>query len=75
MDKTDIYSTGKASVFELCKNEKGFSEIANILGSKPGTIFTMLSDTGGIKANECKRASSHLARPEHKEIRADYQPK
>ncbi len=31
----------KASVFELWKNGTGFSEIANILGSKPGTIFTM----------------------------------
>lgn len=39
----------KASVFELWKNGTGFSEIANILGSKPGTIFTMLRDTGGIK--------------------------
>ena len=29
----------KASVFELWKNGTGFSEIANILGSKPGTIF------------------------------------
>ena len=38
----------KASVFELWKNGTGFSEIANILGSKPGTIFTMLRDTGGI---------------------------
>ncbi|MEI9229970.1 hypothetical protein RI663_31660, partial [Pseudomonas aeruginosa] len=35
----------KASVFELWKNGTGFSEIANILGSKPGTIFTMLRDT------------------------------
>ncbi|EOO1974184.1 hypothetical protein, partial [Escherichia coli] len=26
---------------ELWKNGTGFSEIANILGSKPGTIFTM----------------------------------
>ncbi|WP_149006786.1 hypothetical protein, partial [Escherichia coli] len=36
---------------ELWKNGTGFSEIANILGSKPGTIFTMLRDTGGIKLN------------------------
>ncbi|MBB7198425.1 hypothetical protein HEN30_022735, partial [Escherichia coli] len=45
----------KASVFELWKNGTGFSEIANILGSKPGTIFTMLRDTGGIKPHECQR--------------------
>ncbi len=50
----------KASVFELWKNGTGFSEIANILGSKPGTIFTMLRDTGGIKPHERKRAVAHL---------------
>ncbi|STM57521.1 transposase InsI [Escherichia coli] len=48
----------KASVFELWKNGTGFSEIANILGSKPGTIFTMLRDTGGIKPHERKRGCS-----------------
>ncbi len=50
----------KASVFELWKNGTGFSQIANILGSKPGTIFTMLRDTGGIKPHERKRAVAHL---------------
>ena len=60
----------KASVFELWKNGKGFSEIANILGSKPGTIFTMLRDTGGIKPNERKRAVAHLTLSEREEIRA-----
>lgn len=52
----------KASVFELWKNGTGFSEIANVLGSKPRTIFTMLRDTGGIKPNE------HMS--EREEIRA-----
>ncbi|MFX2626171.1 IS30 family transposase, partial [Enterobacter asburiae] len=60
----------KASVFELWKNGTGFSEIANILGSKPGTIFTMLRDTGGIKPNERKRAVAHLTLSEREEIRA-----
>jgi IS30 family transposase len=58
----------KASVFELWKNGTGFSEIANILGSKPGTIFTMLRDTGGIKPNE--RGPAHLTLSEREEIRA-----
>ena len=40
----------KASVFDLLKNVTGFSEIANILGSKPGTIFTMLRGTAGNSA-------------------------
>jgi hypothetical protein len=60
----------KASVFELWKNGTGFSEIANILGSKPGTIFTMLRDTGDIKPNERKRAEAHLTRPKREVIRA-----
>lgn len=61
----------KASVFELWKNGTGFSEIANILGSKPGTIFTMLRDTGGIKPHERKRAVAHLTLSEREEIRAN----
>ncbi|WP_252500214.1 helix-turn-helix domain-containing protein, partial [Escherichia coli] len=55
---------------ELWKNGTGFSEIANILGSKPGTIFTMLRDTGGIKPHERKRAVAHLTLSEREEIRA-----
>jgi DNA-binding CsgD family transcriptional regulator len=70
LNETNIYSKGKTSVFELWKNGKGFSEIANILGSKPGTIFTMLRDTGGIKPNERKRAVAHLTLSEREEIRA-----
>ena len=60
----------KASVFELWKNGTGFSEIANILGSKPGTICTMLRDTGGIKHIERKRAVAHMTLSEREEIRA-----
>ncbi|RAP71080.1 helix-turn-helix domain protein [Candidatus Erwinia dacicola] len=60
----------KSSVFELWKNGTSFSEIANILGSKLGTIFTMLRDTGGIKPNERKRAVAHLTLSEREEIRA-----
>ncbi|EEV5801013.1 IS30 family transposase, partial [Escherichia coli] len=41
-----------------------------ILGSKPGTIFTMLRDTGGIKPHEHKRAVAHLTLSEREEIRA-----
>ena len=41
-----------------------------ILGSKPGTIFTMLRDTGGIKPHERKRAVAHLTLSEREEIRA-----
>lgn len=60
----------KSLCFELWKNGTGFSEIANITGSKPGTIFTMLRDTGGIKPHERKRAVAHLTLSEREEIRA-----
>lgn len=60
----------KALVFDLWKSGTGFSEIAKVLDSKPGTIFTMLRDTGGIKPNERKRAVAHLTLSEREEIRA-----
>lgn len=60
----------KAFVFDLWKRGTGFSEIARILDSKPGTIFTMLRDTGGIKPSECRRAVAHLTLSEREEIRA-----
>ncbi len=72
LNETNIYSRGKSLCFEekLWKNGTGFSEIANILGSKPGTIFTMLRDTGGIKPHEHKRAVAHLTLSEREEISA-----
>lgn len=60
----------KAFVFDLWKRGTGFSEIARILDSKPGTIFTMLRDTGGIKLSERRRAVAHLTLSEREEIRA-----
>ncbi|MEZ6940864.1 IS30 family transposase [Aeromonas sp. S12(2024)] len=60
----------KAFVFDLWKRGTGFSEIARILDSKPGTIFTMLRDTGGIKPSERRRAVAHLTLSEREEIRA-----
>lgn len=60
----------KAFVFDLWKRGTGFSEIARILDSKPGTIFTMLRDTGGIKPSERRRAVAHLTLSEREEVRA-----
>jgi len=42
----------KEFVFDSWKSGIGFSEIAKVLNSKPGTIFTILRDTGGIKPRE-----------------------
>ncbi len=60
----------KEFAFDSWKNGAGFSEIASILESKPGTIFTILRDTGGIKPRKRKRPASHLTLEEREEIRA-----
>lgn len=59
----------KAFVFESWKSGMGFSDIAKKLDSKPGTIFTILRDTGGIKPAPRKRAPIHLTLAEREEIR------
>jgi len=50
----------------------GFSDNAKIIDSKPGTIFTVLRNTGGIKPQKRKRSPSHLTLPEREEIRAGF---
>ncbi|HIF18158.1 MAG TPA: IS30 family transposase [Cycloclasticus sp.] len=59
----------KEFVFDLWKKGVGFSKIASILDSEPGTIFTILRDTGGIKPPNRKRAPLHLTMAEREEIR------
>ncbi|MGR1225479.1 IS30 family transposase [Aeromonas veronii] len=65
----------KVFVFELWKCGTGFSDIAIILNSKPGTIFTILRGSGGIKPTERRRAVAHLTLSEREEIRADLSAK
>lgn len=60
----------KAFIFDTWKMGIGFSEIAKILESKPGTIFTVLRGTGGIKPQKRKPSPSHLTLAEREEIRA-----
>ncbi len=67
--KRTFTAAEKRFVFDSWKNGIGFSDIAKILDSKPGTIFTILRDTGGIKPCERKRSSSHLTLSEREEIR------
>lgn len=59
----------KAFVFDSQKEGIGFSDIAKSLDSKPGTIFTILRDTGGLKQPERQRRSTHLTIEEREEIR------
>ena len=60
----------KELIFDLWKSGTGFSEIAKSLESKPGTIFTVLRDTGGIKPKQKKQSPRHLTLAEREEIRA-----
>lgn len=46
-----------------------FSEIATTLYSKPGAIFTIVRDSGGMIPNVRKCAVSHLTLSEREEIR------
>ncbi len=57
-------------VFDSWKRGVGFSEIAQQLDVKPGTVFTMLRDTGGIKPPKRQRKVTHLTLAEREEIRA-----
>jgi len=60
----------KELIFDSWKRGIGFSDIAKTMASKPGTIFTVLRDTGGIKPTPRKRSPHHLTLSEREEIRA-----
>jgi len=60
----------KEWIFDSWKKGVGFSEIAKALESKPGTIFTVLRDRGGIKPKPRKPSPQHLTLAEREEIRA-----
>jgi IS30 family transposase len=57
-------------VFDLWKRGAGFSEIGRVLDAKPGSIFTILREHGGIKPEARKRAAVQLTLEEREEIRA-----
>lgn len=59
----------KDLVFRLWKQGSGFSDIGRILNAAPGTVFTALRETGGIKPNPRKRNKQHLTLEEREEIR------
>lgn len=60
----------KELIFDSWKRGIGFSDIARLMRSKPGTIFTILRDTGGIKPKPRKKSAHHLTLSEREEIRA-----
>ncbi|MEF1241257.1 helix-turn-helix domain-containing protein, partial [Vibrio campbellii] len=59
----------KDLVFRLWKQGTGFSDIGRVLNAAPGTVFTALRETGGIKPNPRKRNKQHLTLEEREEIR------
>lgn len=60
----------KDLVFDLWKQGAGFSDISQVIDAKPGSIFTILRDHGGIKPEKRKRSARHLTLEEREEIRA-----
>ncbi len=59
----------KELVFNLWKQGTGFSDIGKVLKAAPGTVFTALRETGGIKPIPRKRNAKHLTLAEREEIR------
>ena len=56
-------------VFNLWKQGAGFSDIGRVLDAAPGTVFTALRESGGIKPEPRKINSQHLTLAEREEIR------
>ena len=59
----------KDLVFKLWKEGAGFSDIGRVLKAAPGTVFTALRESGGIKPETRKRNTQHLTLAEREEIR------
>ena len=59
----------KDLVFNLWKQGTGFSDIGKVLEAAPGTVFTALRESGGIKPTPRKRNTQHLTLAEREEIR------
>ena len=58
--KRTFTSLEKDLIFDSWKQGVGFSDIAKSLNSKPGTIFTVLRNHGGLKPHKRIRSSSYL---------------
>lgn len=65
----------KELVFDLWKQGAGYSDIGRVLDAKPGTVFTVLRETGGIKPSPRSRNQKHLSIEEREEIRVELSAK
>ena len=68
--KRTFTQDGRNIVFDLWKRGTGFSDIGRVIDAKPGSIFTILREHGGIQPDKRKRAAQHLTIDEREEIRA-----
>ena len=68
-EKRTFTQDEKALIFDLWKQGTGYSDIAKVLDAAPGSVFTALRQTGGIKPSPRKRNSQHLTLEEREEIR------
>ena len=59
----------KDLVFDLWKQGSGFSDIGRVINAKPGSVFTVLRKSGGIKPRESNRNTKHLTLSEREGIR------
>jgi len=59
----------KDLVYDLWKQGAGFSDIGRVIEAKPGSVFTILRETGGIKPRPRTRNITHLTSEEREEIR------
>ena len=60
----------KDLIYDLWKQGTGFSDIGRVIEAKPGSVFTILRETGGIKPLPKARNIPHLTSEEREEIRA-----
>ena len=67
--KRTFTNADKDLIFNLWKQGTGFSDIDRIIEAPPGSIFTVLRETGGIKPPERRRNITHLTSEEREEIR------
>jgi hypothetical protein len=58
----------KDLVYDLWKQGAGFSDFGRIIKVQPGSVFTIIHETGGIKPRQRTKNTSHLTGEELEEI-------
>jgi len=64
-----LTQTERDSIFKLWKKGTGFSDIGRVINAKPGSIFSILREHGGIQPEQRKRSARHLTIEEREKIR------